>query len=141
MSAKGLMLPWFTGKPCVAANRSHINLCVADSTWESQAAYELDHHPDVAAWAKNDHLGFELAYIFEGMFHKFRPDYLIRLANGTSLVLETKGRNTLQDQTKRRYLEEWVRAVNAHAGFGRWASDWCLNPSDLPTLVHRAVTG
>ena len=135
------MLPWFTGKPCVAANRSHINLCVADSTWEAQAAYELDHHPDVAAWAKNDHLGFELAYIFEGMFHKFRPDYLVRLANGTNLVLETKGRNTLQDQTKRRYLEEWVKAVNEHAGFGRWAADWCLNPSDLPTLVRRAVTG
>ncbi len=62
------MLPWFTGKPVVAANRSHINLCVADSTWEAQAAYELDHNASVAAWAKNDHLGFELAYIFAGIF-------------------------------------------------------------------------
>jgi type III restriction enzyme len=56
------MLPWFTGKPCVAADRSHITLCVADSTWEAQAAHELDHNPEVAAWAKNDHLGFEIAY-------------------------------------------------------------------------------
>ena len=40
------MLPWFTGKPVVAASRSHINLCVADSTWEAQAAYELDHNPE-----------------------------------------------------------------------------------------------
>ncbi|MEI6785881.1 MAG: type III restriction endonuclease subunit R, partial [Verrucomicrobiota bacterium] len=133
------MLPWFTGKPVVAANRSHINLCVADSTWEAQAAYELDHNQSVAAWAKNDHLGFEIAYIFAGIFHKYRPDYLIRLTKGTNLIVETKGQNTPQDDTKRRYLGEWVKAVNEHGGFGRWQSDRCLNPSDLPTVIHTAA--
>lgn len=135
------LLPWFTGKPCVAANRSHINLCVVDnSTWEAQAAYELDHNANVAAWAKNDHLGFEIAYIFDGVFHKFRPDYLIRLANGTNVVLEIKGENTPKDETKRRYLEEWVKAVNEHGGFGKWKAGVCLNPSDLPTKIHEAAT-
>ena len=134
------MLTWFSGKPVLAAARSHINLCVADSTWEAQAAYELDHNPDVAAWAKNDHLGFEIAYIFEGVFHKYRPDYLIRLVNGTNLVLETKGQNTPQDETKRRYLDEWVKAVNEHGGFGKWKPGLCLNPSDLPTKIHEAAT-
>jgi type III restriction enzyme len=133
------MLPWFTGKPVVAANRSHINLCVADSTWEAQAAYELDHNGTVAAWAKNDHLGFEIAYIFAGVFHKFRPDYLIRLTNGTNLILETKGQNTPQDETKRRYLDEWAKAVNEHGGFGKWKTGLCLNPSDLPTRIHEAA--
>jgi type III restriction enzyme len=133
------MLPWFTGKPVVAANRSHINLCVADSTWEAQAAYELDHNQSVAAWAKNDHLGFEIAYIYAGIFHKYRPDYLIRLTSGTNLVVETKGQNTPQDETKRRYLGEWVKAVNEHGGFGKWKSDRCLNPSDLPTVIHKAA--
>ena len=80
----GDMLPWFTGKPVVVATRSHINLCVADSTWEAQAAYELDHNSEVAAWAKNDQLGFEIVYIFAGVLHKFRPDYLVRLRNGTN---------------------------------------------------------
>jgi type III restriction enzyme len=134
------MLPWFTGKPVVAANRSHIILCVADSTWEAQAAYELDHNASVAAWAKNDHLGFEIAYIFAGIFHRFRPDFLIRLTTGTNLVLETKGQNTPQDQTKRRYLDEWVRAVNEHGGFGKWRAGLCLNPSDLPTEIQEAAT-
>jgi type III restriction enzyme len=133
------MLPWFTGKPVVAANHSHINLCVADSTWEAQAAYELDHNQSVTAWAKNDHLGFEIAYIFAGIFHKYRPDYLIRLTNGTNLVVETKGQNTPQDETKRRYLGEWVKAVNEHGGFGKWKSDRCLAPSDLPTVIHSAL--
>jgi type III restriction enzyme len=134
------MLPWFTGKPCVTATRSHINLCVADSTWEAQAAYELDHNEAVTAWAKNDHLGFEIACIFAGVFHKFRPDYLIRLGNGTNLVLETKGQNTAKDETKRRYLGEWVKAVNEHGGFGKWTSGDCLHPSDVPTVIHSAFS-
>ena len=113
---------------------------MADSTWEAQAAYELDHNASVAAWAKNDHLGFEIAYIFAGIFHRFRPDFLIRLTTGTNLVLETKGQNTPQDQTKRRYLDEWVRAVNEHGGFGKWRAGLCLNPSDLPTEIQEAAT-
>ncbi len=135
----GDMLPWFTGKPVAVANRSHINLCVADSTWEAQATHELDHNAGVAAWAKNDHLGFEVNYIFTGVFHKFRPDYLIRLVNGTMLIVETKGQETEKDRTKRRYLEEWTNAVNTHSGFGNWKSDVCLNPSDLPTVIQKAL--
>ena len=138
--ATGDMLPWFTGKPVVAANRSHINLCVSDMTWEAQAAYELDHNTNVAAWAKNDHLGFEIIYIFAGIFHKYRPDFLIRLTTGTNFVLEIKGQNTAQDQTKRRYLDEWVKAVNEHGRFGKWRAGLCLNPSDLPTVIQKAAT-
>jgi type III restriction enzyme len=134
------MLPWFTGKPVVAANRSHINLCVADSPWEAQAAYELDHNKSVTAWAKNDHLGFEIAYIFGGVFHKYRPDFLIRLADGSNLIVEMKGQNTDQDETKRRYLDEWVKAVNAHGGFGKWQAGLCLNPAELPTVIHKAIS-
>jgi len=135
----GDMLPWYSGRPVVAANRSHINFCVADSTWEAQAAYELDHNPAVAAWAKNDHLGFEVTYIFGGEFHKFRPDYLIRLANGVTLVVEAKGHFTPKDETKRRYLAEWIEAVNAHGGFGRWDSGLALKPSDSAE-GHRKVS-
>jgi type III restriction enzyme len=135
----GDMLPWFTGKPVVAANRSHINLCVADSTWEVQAAHELDHNPAVLAWAKNEHLGFEVIYMFEGAFHKYRPDYLVRLKNNSTLVAEIKGEDSEKDRTKRRYLDEWVRAVNAHGGFGKWTSGVSLNPSQLPDVIQRAA--
>lgn len=133
------MLPWFTGRPVVAANKSHLNLCVADSTWEAQAAYELDHHKGVAAWAKNDHLGFEIAYIFAGVFHKYRPDLLIRLTNTTNVIVEMKGENTPKDERKREYLGEWVKAVNEHGGFGKWLAAVCLNPSDLPMRLHEAA--
>ena len=36
------------------------------------------------------------------------------------LVLETKGQETQQDKTKREFLDEWVKAVNEHGGFGKW---------------------
>ena len=53
--------------------------------------------------------------------------------------MEMKGQNTPQDETKRRYLDEWVKAVNEHGGFGKWKAGLCLNPSDLPTVVHEAA--
>lgn len=135
----GDMLPWFTGKPCEVAKRSHINFCVVDSTWESPAAYELDHNKNVEAWAKNDHLNFEVSYIFEGVFHRFRPDYLVRLHGGNHLILEIKGQDTEKDQTKRRYLTEWVNAVNTHGGFGKWKWDVSMNPSDIQTKIEKAM--
>lgn len=112
---------------------------VADSTWEYQAAYELDRNPHVQAWAKNDHLGFEITYMFAGAFQKYRPDYLVRLSDGTMLVVEVKGMNTEKDRTKRRFLDEWILAVNSHGGFGTWKSGLVLKPSDFPTAIEKAA--
>ncbi|MBI4027680.1 MAG: hypothetical protein HY360_22020 [Verrucomicrobia bacterium] len=67
------------------------------------------------------------------------PDHLIRLVNGTMLIVETKGQDTEKDRTKRRYLNEWVNAVNTHGGFGNWKSGVCLNPADLPTVIQEAT--
>jgi len=62
------------------------------------------------------------------------------LVSGAMLVLEIKGETTPKAETKRRYLDEWVRAVNEHGGFGKWKPGLCLNPSDLPTKIHEAAT-
>ncbi|MGH7289330.1 MAG: DEAD/DEAH box helicase, partial [Myxococcota bacterium] len=139
--ATGDMQPWYTAKPCAAAERSHLNFCVYDSAWEAGEAHTLDHDPQVMAWAKNDHLGFEVTYLFQGGVHKFRPDFLMRLANDTRLVLEVKGQDSQKDRAKRGYLAEWVQAVNEHGGFGRWAADVSLSPSDLHDLLARHGSG
>ncbi len=114
------MRTWYTGKPCERTKKSHINVSVHDSTWEATDAFLLDNSDHVAAWAKNDHLGFEILYIYRGVVRKYRPDFLVRLIDGTMLILETKGEETEQDKVKQRYLEEWVQAVNTHGGFGHW---------------------
>jgi type III restriction enzyme len=54
------MRTWYTGKPCERTKKSHINVSVHDSTWEATDAFALDNSDHVAAWAKNDHLGFEI---------------------------------------------------------------------------------
>lgn len=135
--ATGNMLPWYTGKPCEHVRHSHINMCVFDSRWEASEAFELDRSPHVAAWVKNDHLGFEITYSFRGIIHKFRPDYLVRLASGKMLVLEVKGQDNQEQQTKREFLSEWVRAINGHGGFGTWASDVSRYPRDIHEILQR----
>ena len=100
----------------------------------------MDRSPHVAAWAKNDHLGFEITYSFKGVIRKFRPDYLVRLANGKMLILEVKGQDSQEQQTKREFLSEWVRAVNGHGGFGLWAADVSRYPSDIHEILQRQAT-
>jgi type III restriction enzyme len=65
------------------------------------------------------------------------PDYLIKLTNGITLVLEVKGMDDQQNQTKRVFLAEWVQAVNAHGGFGRWAADVSRHPKDVLEILER----
>ena len=133
------MATWYTGKPCGRTERSHINFCVYDSTWEASEAFELDRNPGVEAWVKNDHLGFEVLYVHRGIVRKYRPDFLIRLKSGEMLVLETKGQEDDQSRTKRRFMEEWTRAVNLHGGFGRWRSAVSRDPGDIKDLLHAAL--
>jgi type III restriction enzyme len=131
------MRTWFTSRPCERTAKSHINFCVFDSTWEASEAFELDRHAAVDAWVKNDHLGFEVLYVYRGIVRKYWPDYLIRLNSGKMLVLEVKGQDSQESQTKREFLDEWVRAVNQHGGFGRWGWDISRHPADLPEILDR----
>ena len=134
------MPTWYTAKPCHAADRSHINMCVYDSTWEASEAFELAHNPLIDSWVKNDHLGFEVLYVYRGVVRKYRPDFLIRFKSGKMLVLETKGQADDQSLAKRRALEEWTRAVNHQAGFGRWSSDISYNPADVRDILAKHAT-
>ena len=62
--------------------------------------------------------------IDRGVVRKYRPVFLIRLATGDMLILETKGQDTEQDRVKWKYLDEWVEAVNQQGGFGRGGGMW-----------------
>ena len=135
----GDMRTWFTGKPCQATGKSHVNFCVFDSTWEATEAFALDHHPAVDAWVKNDHLGFEILYLFKGVVLKYRPDFIIRLKDDSILVLEIKGQDDQQDRTKRGFLDEWVRAVNEDGGFQTWRWAVSKHPGDVSGLVKEAI--
>jgi len=134
----GDMRTWFTGKPCERTKKSHINVVVYDSTWEASDANVLDNSDEVKAWVKNDHLGFEVFYIYRGVVRKYRPDFLVKLANDEMLILETKGQETEQDKVKQRYLDEWIQAVNAHGGFGQWRSAVAREPGEIKDILMQS---
>jgi type III restriction enzyme len=135
--ATGDMLPWWTSRRCGDARRSHVNFCVYDSAWEANEAFAIDRHPEVAAWVKNDHLGFEVHYVFQGAVRKYRPDFLVRMIDGPTLILEVKGQDTSQDQTKREFLAEWAEAVSEQGGFGRFVWDVSHTPSDIADILAK----
>jgi type III restriction enzyme len=118
-----LMRTWYTTKPCIETTKSQISHAVADSTWEQYTANALETRAEVVAYAKNDHLGFQIYYLWKGSKRKFIPDFIIRLANGKLMVLEIKGEDSDQNRAKRMALDAWVRAVNARGGFGVWCWD------------------
>ena len=117
------MRTWYTTRVAEPTQRSQISHIVVDSGWEKYAANVAETHPDVAAWAKNDHLGFHILYLWNGTKRKYIPDFLVRFKSGKTLVLEIKGEDSPQDQAKRRAMDQWVQAVNAQGGLGIWAWD------------------
>jgi len=132
----GNMRTWHTSKPCEWTLKSHINFCVFDSKWEASEAYTLDRHNNVQSWAKNDHIGFMVLYNYQGVVRKYFPDFIIRLKNGEHLILETKGKDDQKNRTKRTFLDEWVKAVNNHGGFGKWKWAVSFHPSDLCGILN-----
>jgi type III restriction enzyme len=113
---------YWTSKPVREVTKSHLNYVVADTQkWEQQAAYILDTHPAVDAFAKNAGLGFAIPYLHNGQPHDYVPDFLVRLRDSKELLLvETKGFDDLAD-VKAAAAQRWVAAVNADGAFGRWS--------------------
>ena len=133
-----------TVRPCVGTTKSHISHVALDApVWEHTTAYQLERIPEVIAYARNDHLDFTIPYEWQGMRHEYRPDYLIRwrCANGreVKLVLEVKGFETEQDRQKEAAARRWVRAVNHHGEFGRWAFVVCRDPRRLRDQLLEAA--
>jgi len=70
-------------------------------------------------------------YVYKGVVHKYRPDFIVGLGTGKYLVLETKGQDTDQDKTKREFLDQWVNAMNTHGGFGSWSWAVARRPGEI----------
>jgi type III restriction enzyme len=131
------MRTWYTTKACIPAQKSQISHMVADSSWEPYAANVLEKSASVVAYAKNDHLGFHVHYLWNGSKRRFVPDFLIRLNSGRTLILEIKGEDSAQNQAKRAALDMWVQAVNSKGGFGAWVSDVVFQPAQMHDVINK----
>ena len=135
-----LMRTWYTTKPCQPAQKSQISHVVADSAWEAHTANVLEQSGQVLAYAKNDHLGFQVYYLWNGARRRFVPDFIVRLANGKLLILEIKGEDSPQNQAKRQALDAWVKGVNAKGGFGLWCWDVAFEMAKIQDILNRHST-
>jgi type III restriction enzyme len=115
-----------------SAERSHINAMPMDTaTWESSAAFYLElaaNRGTVKFYARNDGLDFTIPYEFMGISHAYEPDFLVRLANDVTLILEIKGMQTAQDDAKHDAAKRWRDAVNNWGKLGRWEFYVCRDP-------------
>ncbi len=114
-----------TTKPVFMTQFSHINAVAADTAaWEQSAAFRLEQavlHGAARCYARNDGLAFSIPYEFMGVSLHYEPDYLVRLSNEVTLVLEIKGFEDEQDRAKHQAARRWVSAVNNWGKLGRWA--------------------
>ena len=124
-----------TTKPCFPTAMSHINQIVADTQqWEQSAAFRLEmaaRKGVLTCYAKNDHLGLSIPYEYLGVPHNYLPDYLVRVSNGITLLLEIKGHEDNQDKAKHDAAKRWKAAVNNWGQCGIWDVHVCRNPQVL----------
>jgi type III restriction enzyme len=130
-------MTWYTSKKTQPIKKSQISHVVVDSGWEGSLAFELerDRIKDLVSWVKNDHLGFEIFYLWQGQTHVYYPDYIIKFKNNRHLILEVKGQTKEQDKTKWQAAKEWVEAVNANGNFGIWEFKVLEDPKNVFDVV------
>jgi type III restriction enzyme len=131
------MRTWYTTKPCESTKKSQISHVMVDSTWEHYTANVLESSDLVRSYAKNDHLGFQVYYLWNGSKRRFIPDFIIRLVSGKTLVLEIKGEDSDQNKAKRSALDVWVKGVNAKGGFGAWCWDVAFEPAKIHDIIQK----
>ena len=86
-----------------------------------------------------------------GVVRKYYPDFIVQLGPGDFLVLETKGQQTEEDDSKHVYMKDskhvymkdskhvymkdWVKAVNERRGFGKWRFAVSRKPADIKDIL------
>jgi type III restriction enzyme len=116
-----------------STQRSHANAVVLDSSWEQAAAFYLEQQTDhIFCYIRNVPPFLLIAYDYEGVDQHYEPDYLVRLKNGTTVILEMKGEEDDMDRAKHQAAHRWVEAVNNWGRLGKWSFLVCRDPHALP---------
>ncbi|HEX9784879.1 MAG TPA: DEAD/DEAH box helicase family protein [Opitutaceae bacterium] len=110
-------------RPFLAARKSIFNRIVGEARsggLELSFAAFLEAAPDVAAFAKNYlAVGFKLDYVrADGDLSNYVPDFLVRTADATVWIVETKGRAELDLPQKITRLHQWCTDATAAAENG-----------------------
>lgn len=99
----------------IVPHKSVFNRVVGDSHFELQFADFLEHCDDIISYAKNYFaVNFRLDYQnASGDISNYYPDFIVKVSPKEYYVVETKGREDLDDIEKIKRLEQWCEDVNA----------------------------
>ncbi len=134
-------IAFYTGKPCEPTAKSHISHAVVDSKLEAGIAGKLEDDDRVLAYAKNDRLFLEIPYRYLGRTLRYRPDFLVTLDGGRTLLIEGKGRRDEKDDAKWTAARRWVAAVNGWGKLGEWSHAVCWTEEEVAGVIGRALAG
>ncbi len=131
-----------TIKPVQATTYSHLNYVACDTrTWEQAAMFQLEslaHRGIIQCYARNERLEFNIPYELFGYQQTYVPDFLVRIRQDYTLVLEVKGQMGEETSAKHQAAQRWCKAVNHWGRLGRWAFLACWNPQTLGGQISAA---
>lgn len=120
---------------CVPTEKSHLSHAMCDSGLERKLCAVLDASDEVHSWVKNHKLYLEIPYQYFGNTYRYRPDFVVKLTNGKTLLVEGKGVATEQDDAKSTAARRWVQAVNNWGQLGDWSYELVFDAHDLPDIL------
>ncbi len=136
-------------EPTTKSEISHVTLDgQGGNTWEQILALECELNSAVAAYAKNDHLGFTIPYVHKGRTHSYVPDFLVRLVRRDeedavrTLIVEVSGGQKSPGPTKVKATtarDSWCTAVNNHGAYGRWGYIEVVSMTGVKTVLNDAI--
>jgi type III restriction enzyme len=111
--------------PKIVPNQPHFesplsifNIIIGDSAFERTFAKKLNTSSQIKAFAKNtfgaNGVNFQIEYQAEnGNISTYFPDFLVKKNDKEIFIIETKGREDLDDVRKVKRLAQWCKDVNA----------------------------
>ncbi len=94
--------------------KSVFNIITGDSHLELEFAKFLEECPDVVSYTKNYYgVQFKLDYVnADGDISNYYPDFIVKLMDGSVIIVETKGLEDLDVPLKMQRLSQWCKDVN-----------------------------
>ncbi|MDO8432050.1 MAG: DEAD/DEAH box helicase family protein [Candidatus Binatus sp.] len=98
----------------IVAKKSVFNRIVGDSRFELIFARFLEDCDDVVSYAKNYlAVGFKLDYVnADGSIANYYPDFIVKVSDTRTYVVETKGQEELDVPRKMERLRQWCEDLN-----------------------------
>ncbi|MGH8012092.1 MAG: DEAD/DEAH box helicase family protein [Candidatus Binataceae bacterium] len=99
----------------LAPKKSIFSKVIGNSGFELEFAAFLDGCDDIISFVKNSQsTGFKIEYqAAGGGIRDYYPDFLVKAASGDHWIVETKGREDIEDPLKWRRLRQWCADASA----------------------------